>query len=358
MKVFFQIVRITLLILLLLEFGVRVSGKYKTYAESAGHGFRTYYNKTYPSWFHRYKSNTSFQSRFSEFSYQYNTNSLGFREREPVWNNDQNIRLATFGDSHTDGIGADYNESWPRRLEEHLQGRSADSEVLIFCRSGADPFYNYIELKETVVDLKPSHVTFLINDTDLEDYIYRGGMERFQPDSTVITQKGPSFLFWYRISHVARFVVHDLMDYNVDLILESEEDEVELEARDALLDCLQKVDDLCRENGIKFLALFMPEVDQVCVDRQVRTKMENLFNGDHSFNSIDLSDGLRAYFSEISDCAAYDFFWTKDGHLKAKGYQLLADVIFNVINRDMPEFWELPSTPNSKIEEPINNLKP
>lgn len=343
-----------LLVFIILELGLRLTGKYRTYTEIIGNGFYTYYNESHDGWFRRNPANAEFILDHGEFQYPYTTNSLGLREREPEWLKNGQIRIATFGDSHTEGVGADYHETWPRRMIDSLNYHYPDAEMLNFGVNGADPLYSYMELKESVVPLKPSHVIFMVNHSDLDDVIYRGGWERYKDNGRTVYKKGPYFLLAYRFSHLVRFIVHNFMGYNVHLIKESEMDALTTEARDEILECLVRTDSLCRANDIRFLVGWMPSTGFACINKDhVMSIMETQFDEEYTFRSVHLTDYYRKYFWEEDDCLGAAYYWPKDGHHNAKGYHILSGLFINAIDDSYPNFWMSAdtlqkSTPDSK----------
>src|SRR5690606_22915306 len=117
-----------------------------------------------------------------------------------------------------------------------------------------DPFYNYHALTGLAGELRPTHVVFALNGTDLSDYTMRGGFSRFR-DGEVRYRPAPWFHLLFRFSHVVRYFVIERagLDYNFQPM--ARYDELRAEAADSIAVCLQRAAAFCEVRNIRFLAV-------------------------------------------------------------------------------------------------------
>ena len=112
----------------------------------------------------------------SEFSADYEFNSLGFRDYDynPEKNPDT-CRIAVLGDSFTESLEVGLNQSWPKLLEKRLNNMpNMKFEVINFGLSGAGTSTEYFVMREYVSDFKPD-ATILLFFTlnDINDNYFR-----------------------------------------------------------------------------------------------------------------------------------------------------------------------------------------
>jgi hypothetical protein len=117
----------------------------------------------------RFPRNFLTHSRTAEYDIEIRTNSRGFRDREHRLRKPKEVRrIAVIGDSFVWGSGVQASETFPRRLEQALNGDSAGGrsaspsiEVLSFGVSGTGPVH-YLKL-------------------------YRGAVRPYRPDLVIVS---------------------------------------------------------------------------------------------------------------------------------------------------------------------------
>lgn len=332
-----------LFFIFLLEAALRITGKWITASEkSTGRFFYEWGYETHRHY--AYPPNDTFVMDIGEYSWEYHTNSLGYREREMDTAPPHAIRALVIGDSFAEGNGTSYDSSWARHLERRLQQKHPDAEVYVCGISGFDPFYAYVALKERLLPYRPTHVLISVNDSDFDDYIIRGGFSRFKEGNRVQYKDPPWFLPVYRYSHIARMIAHTFCHYDYYLIQRVHTEKVRREAADSISACLQNIYQLCRENHIRFLAVIYPVPHKVCyaTDDHILSDVPALEKTTAAYPALflynDLSKNLKA-----GDCMSY--CWKTDSHFNNKGYALLAHLIDSAIQAQHPDFWSIPDSP-------------
>lgn len=96
-----------------------------------------------------------FRLKTSEFDFEANVNSLGFRDRPFHAGSSSVTRIVAIGDSFTYGWGVQDSEPWPKALERDLLARGMAVEIANLGRPGAGPD-QYLRIAQAAVPvLKP-----------------------------------------------------------------------------------------------------------------------------------------------------------------------------------------------------------
>lgn len=321
----------------LLELGLRATGIYRTITEKRGSGFYTDYGKTGESWLHTWTPMDSHLIDHKEFQYTYYPNSYGYRDREPEWSDSADIRLMAIGDSFTEGMGAAVDSTWPRHLSRIMQNAGQHIEVLNMGMSGSDPFFSYMELVQRSLDIDPSHVILMVNSSDLDDYTFRHGMERFLPDGTVRFRDPPAIYDLYKYSHFMRFVL-GIAGYNQQLYNRFTGKKQMNNAYADINLCLKRIADSCAVRDIEFMTVYMPMPHELCY--QSKYRIDGFQNDTLPFDNVLLTRAFENYFNEHVNCAEQNYFWPMDGHFTGRGYRLLAQLVYDAISESHPNFWQ------------------
>jgi lysophospholipase L1-like esterase len=261
----------------------------------------------------------------------FRTNSLGLRERENPWSKKTDVRIAVLGDSFTEGVGADPEESWPGYFKSRLEADSLDVSVYNAGASGSDPFYCLALLRDKILDMDPTHVIFCINTTDWGDYIFRGGFERFQSDSTTVSRPAPPIEPLYARSHVARMLCREFLGYS-EILIRNDQMPVQMdEATINLAACIDSAFALCAQRNIRFLLVSHLIPAEICPGGRPIREIERMRKFHFEFPWIELNADLC---QKLQPLPCDDWRWPVDGHFKAKGYEVMSQLIAqDILNR-------------------------
>ena len=323
--------------LILAEITLRVIGNYKTYTEKIKNEYSCTYGRTLP-YFHLHNPESEFILDHTDFKYLYTINKNGIREVD--FNKEKQKtakRVLCFGDSFTEGVGAPYDSSYVRALEKQLKKKSTDFEVYNCAVTGSDPFYNYILLKEEMIDYDPDVVTFTINNSDLTDFIFTGGLERFKVDK-VVTRKKPFFEPFFHYSHLVRFIAIEIMGYDWTLLNTKDNIKMLTNGVEEYLKLFVQINEICETKGVEFLLIIQPHpVDilyPVGMYKYLISMKENLIK-----NNIKYIDLLPSLAEVMNNSNIYQYSWKTDGHYNSSGYQILGEKIFSETEKKYPDFW-------------------
>ena len=137
--------------------------------------------------------NQKANARWSHIIYSFRTNSLGFRDKEirkiPLTTDKKRILL--MGDSHTEGVGVSYAETFAGRLAEKLE--KENYEVLNAAAVSYSPRIYYLKTKYLLEEkgLRFDELFVFIDISDIQNEIV---YENYQPERETFSKKMVSIL--------------------------------------------------------------------------------------------------------------------------------------------------------------------
>lgn len=199
----------------LAEVFLRVTGKYQVFSEMNGQPFYSEYGQVKESWFHTRQPNDSFIPAGVDFHYPYVTNRYGFRDKNYDTAKSPSVfRILVTGDSFAEGEGTPYDSTWPRIMEKMLDEKGIHAEVIDAGVAGSDIFYDYVHYREKLKELHPDLIIASLNSSDYNDYLTRGGLERFYTDGTTHLKVAPWYMPLYVHSRFVRALFHKICGFN------------------------------------------------------------------------------------------------------------------------------------------------
>lgn len=325
--------------ILALEVFLRLSGHFYTYSETTLQGYQTYYGKTANSHYHTNLPHSKLWITNSDFSYQYITNSIGLREREPsILAKDSALRVVTIGDSFTEGMGAPYDSSWPHILEQLIKENGQNALVYNAGSSGSDPFYDVRLYKDTLSRYRPDMLIASVNASDFTDYAYRGGEERFLANGTSQYRNGPWYEGLYEHIHIFRlFAYYCLGNFYGNLFLNKKEFLQNcLEAGVRMGDLFNRLDRLCKTTQTRLVIVLQPSPGDIefaanDISKIIDTGYTSLcliLNPD--IPCINMYAPFRHVMS-AHDVPKYSY--KNDKHYNGKGYSLYAATLLSELQK-------------------------
>lgn len=319
-------------IFLSIELILRISGIFKTYSEKIGNGYISYYGQILPTWYHRWTPSSKHCFNQPEFNYCYQYNSLGLRDREWINNPPDSIkRVIILGDSFTEGDGAPEKENFPTYLENMLNEKTVSWEVYNGGVCGNDPFYNLKFFNTIIVpNYEYDVLMLLVNNSDIADYIYRGGMERFHKDSTTHFRKAPWFESIIHYSHTARAIL------KYSKYIWPEESEKRIKAIHEIAEVYVEINREIQRRNKKMVVVihtFPGTISRNEGESDEINKIESLLSTS-DVPYINICANMQNEFSNFT----YDkYAWKENGHFKSFGYKVFSDIIFEEANTKYPD---------------------
>ncbi|MCB9232537.1 MAG: hypothetical protein H6581_12780 [Bacteroidia bacterium] len=325
--------RVGMLLLILLsgEIFLRVAGWYSTYPEQNGQKYRSPYQPP-QSHIYSYTPDTSFVYSCPEFSFPYQINHDGIRDQnhpEPGSLSTE-YRVLFLGDSFVESQGAPQDSI----LTTQMAGFWRDKFPQIPARmmsggvAGSDPWFGYILLKEQLLHLKPNLVLLSINQSDFEDFILRGNMERFLENGIVKYPNPFGNEGLYHRLHLFRFIIHEIYGLDRNFQTSTERKSRLQNAVPELTKLIRAFDQLGLEHGFSVLPVVYP------LPGDMQGEGEYYFTETHLL--VDSLQLRPVPFLELGPClrekmvengVLEDYFWKIDRHYNAKGYRVLGECI-------------------------------
>jgi len=272
-----------------------------------------------------YEPNSIHYLEAKEFYYKRATNTLGLSDKEPKQFKEANDYIIIgLGDSFTEGDGAHSDSTWLKFLEMNMPDTdSINYEWINAGICGSDPFYEYKLLKDKLLSYNPDLV--IINyGNDLDDIIFRGGMERFDTKEIAINKKiwEPVYIF----SFLYRTIIHEICGYNYLLLSKSEYEQEKQRAINQLKVSLLNFKKLSEEYNFELLIVFHPMIKDIDENRYKDNCFDQLinFSVENNINYID----LLKYYCEVENISSknsQNYYWVYDGHHNAAGYEKFAN---------------------------------
>lgn len=323
-----------LIALLIGEAFCRFGGHYLTFAEQCtGKPYFSLYEAHTYGWLRVMPPNMTIENNTKEFKYKVSSNSLGLPDREYSLNKPSHtFRIAAFGDSFTEGFGAVADSSWPRLLQRLLSKTVTDSVEVMNCGiSGSDPVFEYMLLKQKMMAYHPDMVIFAINESDMTDIVYRGGMERFQKDGTVKYTDPPYWEWIYAHSFLFRRIIIDGLRYHNSLLTQKEYKRRFDNSINVLDQVVDSISILCRQNNCSLILAFDPISWDIRNQKMTVTPVLN-YASMHGIKTVDI---LNTFLKQGVDTSnLYNYYWPIDGHNKPEGYLLIARAVAEQIERE------------------------
>jgi len=253
-------------------------------------------------------------------------NSLGLRGNLPK--KGKKI-ICALGDSFTESWGAPSDSTYPA-IWQHLIPTPDSLTVINAGVSGSDPFYEFNLLQELTKEYTVHAAVFMINESDINDYISRGGNGRFLPHGGVRFRNGPWWEPFYAVSMVFRLIVHDVCGIGWSLMRQEEEQKIKQEAAKTIAAHFQQVVlPYCKARHIIPIVILQPILADL-TQKSVNYKLLQ-----DAFADV----ALPQCYDLITDAEKWldpqKMYWPKDGHFTPLGYTTVAHLIHQNIGKEL-----------------------
>lgn len=305
-----------------------VTGINKTYLEKSNGYYHSLYNTTGASYYHVLPPNATSVITKPEYTLIRSVNPLGFPDK--VWNKQpdkRKKRILCLGDSFTEGDGATQDSCYVALLEQMLNIDSVQFECLNAGTLGSDPFFNFINLKDRLVQYHPNYVLQTLSSGDITaDLATRGGLSRFQANKTLRYRSAPWWEPLYAISYTSRFFLNTL-GYNEYLINTKNISENKEKYNEEIITLIEAYEEVLEKNNLFAYIIIRPEKNEVLTESAFDfSKIILAIHAQKNMKVINLFPHYKSFFNK-KKTALNDYFWPIDGHHNAKGYHLMATFI-------------------------------
>lgn len=339
---------VTVFVFFVADIILRVSGKFSSYSEK---NYSLFYVSPYNDNFSLLRRKIfygeknplpfiaspgkEYKFKTTEFEFIHKYNSLGLREKEFT---DELLTgreiILCIGDSFTEGVGAEYENSWPQVLERKLRDREEYDFVVINAGiSGSDPIkyvyaYNYLNNY-----INPDYIIISIGSNDLLDIIFKGGIERYEKDN-FYQWNVPKGHYLYSWNFVFRAICNLIYDYP-EIYCNEKEFRVKLSF--ACGEIIRAIHKISTEFLDKKIVLFIYPDQQEAKTLKYRYEEMNLikqeFINDETFIVVD----QISFYKKHPDKKQLipKIYHNIDGHCNSKGYNLWGEYLFDIFDEQL-----------------------
>lgn len=319
--------------ILALEFGLRLKVNLKTYSEQNFDLYQSAYSATNLEHLYVWAKNDSIYSQQKEFRFSYLTNDQGLIDQHLLDTCTSKNSIIYLGDSFTFGVGSSQDSNLPACLEKQLPLNIINAGI-----PGSDPFFETLVLDSFFIDKGFHKAIFMVNLSDIYDFVIRGGNERFIPNNKVKFRAAPWIETPYKYSYVFRAFVHKIMHLDFSLQAPSKMKGLKQEAIVAYTDLFLSIN-----KNVDFVVVLQPYARQYASNNEVLSEVLNytyLEKLDSSFRANNIKTiNLDPSLKNIMGPDNYlDYSWDLDGHYNNKGYELLATLLALKLEEKYPNF--------------------
>lgn len=308
------------------ELVLQLLGTNTTYLEKVTGYYNSPYQTQDKGYYHVWHTPKEHWIEKTEYRYWRPNNTLGLPDVEwPLAKKLNEIRILSLGDSFTEGDGAPNDSDYVALLSQKLLATGGNFYLMNGGVLGSDPFFNYIQLKDQLLPYKPDYILQTISSHDITaDINLRGGIERFQKNGTLKFNAPPWWEPLYAVSYISRFIFKAL-GYN-ELLKKEDLTAAEIEKlNEQTSQLLIQYQTLCSEHGIKLFVVLRPDKYEI-IENKYHYDFAPVFKAT-GVKTIDLMPGYRNYLRK-TNTKAEEYFWVIDQHHNSKGYQMMANVIY------------------------------
>lgn len=320
--------RSTFIVLFIADVIIRLSGLMQTYPERVdGNYFSIAQQEKLDSWYWIHTPNTTISNQKKEFLFKREVNSIGISEKEISKDKGSKFRILAIGDSFTEGVGTDYEDSWVKQMEFFWKEKNIES--INGGIGGSDPVYSFVLYRDKLTKYNPDLVVLTINATDVADIIGRGGFERFHTDG-IAGKESPSWEWIYAANHLFRLVMNAAFGYNSSLVKNSNSPEAQQKSVDIIKETLSRLKGVCVENNAKLLVVIHPSIQEFNNGKHTPffgQKELIAFMKKAHINFLDVTPAFEAKGKSISD-----YYYPIDTHFNHKGYALFGNTVYKRID--------------------------
>lgn len=286
-----------------------------------------------------------FRSLSNEFDVSISINSMSLRDIEHPINKPANTyRILGLGDSFTMGFGADFEQTYLYKLEKMLNARYLENPNIEIIKAGIGRYYTELErllLEHYGQQYDPDLIILGFVPNDIHDTFMGKESVTVRADGYLLTREANEIGYigsWlYLNSHCMRLVLSGYIKYIINKkynfqwsevykengLYEKQWQEVEQE--------LLKIKSISSNINSKLLLLHIPHLGPFYEDSKWELSYPGTRLADFSNkNGIRFLDLYPALYSESRMETLY---WPVDNHPNSKGYQLIANQLFNYISK-------------------------
>lgn len=313
--------------LAIVELLLRFSGKLQTYSEQNFNEYQSAYSAEGLDHLFVWPANDVVNPSQTEFDYTYYTNHWGLVFNQDLDTCNRENTYIFFGDSFVFGVGAPQDSSLPVLLGQKLNASIINAGI-----PGSDPFFQEKLVDSLFAPLGFRQYLFMVNFSDIYDFVIRGGKERFVANQTLKYRQAPWIETPYKYSYVVRAIVHGICRMDFSLLSPKELQILKIEAVTAYTNLFSS---LAQKYSIQVVLMPYPRQfakNNTSLDAVINYESILALGEALETNGVQVFDLNPSVSNVLNESNYTEYSWPIDGHYKAKGYDLLAQILANSVS--------------------------
>ncbi len=249
-----------------------------------------------------------------EFTFKHFYDEFGFRNSI---GSSKFSEILVFGDSFTEGLGTHQDSTWSKFLSRQL-----DTPIYNAGKIGSDPHFYLEEYKRLRKKVNSKYVLVLLNYSDIADF-------RFRHSKDI---KCDVNLKLYENLHLYRFYNHFILGKDYMFLDKRNRSAVLKKILKDITSTLIQLNESCLKDDRKLFVFIHPIPQQYYKNLDSRLDFNYVENLDVLLKSNNVRVfSLRKEMEKlvVNQESWRNISWQIDGHFNAKGYEILAQTIYN-----------------------------
>jgi lysophospholipase L1-like esterase len=335
-RIFFQLV-IFLGLVFSLELGMRIKKDLpvvsRSYSEQNGSLFYHSIFKLHNWWPNNrpllHEPSTQSVDEKVDFVITYSYNNMGLRMVNNLPKHKNEFRICVLGDSYTEGVGAPDGFDFPAQLQKLYRQNQSDQDTVVVNMgvSGFDPVDVLQQYQQVTQSLEPDLVIYQINQSDPNDIMDRGGLERISRGY----KTGPWWETIYGFSYVFRRLIS--VRYTSHFVLKGLSiDNLAFQSAVKTVTVVDSIKSIAKKHGAEFVTVAVlteHEINNFTIDLGLGKTIKML--GDQGIPCL-FTPIFYEQERELSGQDSKSFYqllyWSHDYHHNSDGYALLARSVY------------------------------
>jgi hypothetical protein len=241
------------------------------------------------------------------------------------------------GDSFVFGVGAPQDSNVAVLLQGLFNEAGLNYDVYNAGFAGMDPFMIQKSIDSIFFKQSFFKYIFAINISDLDDYIFRGGEERYNEAGRVCYNSAPRYEFFHRNSFIVRAFIHGFLRMDYTLLSPDKVENKKLEAVEKYTDLLIQLNEQIKRVNGDLIVVFHPYPTMYSSDKLSVAWSESNYKYLNEIHQNIQAEGLLSYNFEtffaqkLNNQNFLEYSWKLDGHFNSKGYELYANILFQEV---------------------------
>ncbi|MDP6674825.1 MAG: SGNH/GDSL hydrolase family protein [Gammaproteobacteria bacterium] len=289
----------------------------------------------------RPNSKISGRSKYDEFDYHVEINSVGLRDFERPYEKPAGVyRILGLGDSTTYGGAAFFEDSYLRLVERMLNERVGDHPGIEVIKAGIPRYYpepERILLEHYGVLYEPDLITVGFGSSDVVDTLQGLSAitihEAGNSESGEVPEIGRIGMLLYKHSHLTRMALNRYIKYTItrptnwDEIYKSEgmyeKQWLEIEAE------FSKITKIANTIGARLVILYIPDFTLFKRGKERHYPAQRLrtWAAQNDVTFVDVTPAMLA----ANETTTTPLYWARDRHHTPAGYKVIADTLYNAL---------------------------